>query len=341
MSNLRSRVIDNIRSAFESLPQKGTSQQFKHLHYFSNIVAEHIQGYAQTNDTANKYLFTHHTEGDYGYLLISKSPDDQNTTTIKLEKGCNHPGGIQTIGQYVFIPCEHKSDATILIYDVNTESKVKSINVNHKAGCIGITSYYDENSAKKDKDNTEDKSHNKYVIVIGEDALYHVYVADIPEKMEDLEIVKIGSFELNKELIFKEVKGNKDGKTRNKEIECQGLGLVTSHPYDGSNDEVEVPYLIAPVRQNGEDWIYLIELTIGTTDTTDTTDTKEQQVSITSRICRHLKSVGGVVGDSGTHFRWGAGVGVTSDNKLQILATSRNIISGGVTRLDTNYWISE
>ena len=32
---------------------------------------------------------------------------------------------------------------------------------------------------------------------------------------------------------------------------------------------------------------------------------------------------------------------ITSDSKLKILATSRNIVSTGVTKLNTNYWETE
>jgi len=52
---------------------------------------------------------------------------------------------------------------------------------------------------------------------------------------------------------------------------------------------------------------------------------------------KHLVSKGGVSGVAGTHFRWGAGIRVTPDGKIVLLATSRNIIAGG--SLDTNYWV--
>ena len=131
-------------------------------------------------------------------------------------------------------------------------------------------------------------------------------------------------------ITFEEVKGKKSGKTRTKSIDCQGFGLITSHSYDKKGEEQEVPYMIAPVYQDSEDWIYLIEL-----------DFSGSSFSMIPRICRHLKNDGGLPGEAGTHFRWGAGVCITSDSKLKILATSRNIVSTGVTKLNTNYWETE
>lgn len=313
MNNLCSFVIDNIKTAFESLPQKGTNEQFKHLRYFKNIGVEHVQGYAQCTGLSNKnYLFTHHTVGNYGYLLMTTSIEDNNPSSIPLENGWNHPGGIQTIGQYVFVPCERDKESNIFIYDVTNKSMVKSIKLDHRAGCIGITSY-----------------NNKYVVVIGDKETYHVYLGDIPQNMSELEIKKVSSFVL-KDTTFKEVNGYKSGKYRTKSIDCQGFGLITSHPYDNPSEKQEVPYMIAPVYQDSEDWIYLIEL-----------DFSGSSFSMIPRICRHLKNDGGLAGEDGTHFRWGAGVVVTSDSKLMILATSRNIVYSGVTRLNTNYWVSD
>ena len=215
MNNLRSIVIDDIKTAFENLPQKGTNEQFKHLRYFSNIGVEHIQGYAQTTESLSTYyIFTHHTAGNYGYLLITTKPDYDNPSSIPLENGWNHPGGIQTIGQYVFVPCERGNESNIFIYDVTNKSMIKSIKLDHRAGCIGITSF-----------------DNKYVVVIGDKETYHVYLADIPQNMSELDIKKVSSFVL-KDITFEEVKGKKSGKTRTKSIDCQGFGLITSHSYD-------------------------------------------------------------------------------------------------------------
>lgn len=310
MNDINKTLIFDIKKAFEYLPQKGTSQQFKHLRYFSNIGVEHIQGYAKVETSSDTYyVFTHHTDGNYGYLLISKSTDDEDTVSIPLENGWNHPGGIQSIDKYVFIPCEKDNESTIFVYDVPLKSMVRSIKLDHRAGCIGIT-----------------RVDEKYVIVVGDKETYHVYLADIPQHMSELEIKKVSSFVL-KDTKFDEVKGNKDGKTRTKSIDCQGFGLVTSLPYDEPKKNEKVPYMIAPVYQGNEDWIYLIELKFS-----------DSNFSIQPRICRHLKNEGGISGVDGTHFRWGSGVHVSSNRELEILATSRNIISSGVTKLNTNYW---
>lgn len=232
--------------------------------------------------------------------------DEENPRHIELE-GWNHPGGIQFAGQYLFVPCEKDEKGMIFILDILTGNVVKTMDLNHRAGCIGITDYKDANGKQM------------YLIVVGDKETYHVYNAEVPNDMSKMSLSPMSFFTL-KDITFKEITDKGSYKDRKKSIDCQGFGLVT----DNENNVC----MVATVKQGSEDWVYLLKLGINS-----------GSVTPTPSYCRHIKSQGGVYGDAGIHFRWGAGLRITPKNELAILATARNIISGGYTRLDTNYWI--
>jgi hypothetical protein len=111
-----------------------------------------------------------------------------------------------------------------------------------------------------------------------------------------------------------------DLKVKDKEINCQGFGLVTE---SGSENVYMIALTTFYTPATYEDWGYLFKI-----DTSSWT-----MDSITNK---HFINSGGIVGIDGTHFRWGAGIRVTPDGKLVLLATSRNIVAGG---LNLNYWM--
>ena len=300
--NLSYKVNDVI-SAFEKLPETGKHEKIKNLHYFSNIGLEHIQGYTEyRNNGKIYYIFSHNTTGDYGYLLISIGKDDKNTQTIKLEKGWEHPGGIQAIGRYIFIPCEKENKSRIFIFDMETEKFVEpstTIEFKHEGSCLGITDY--------EKDGTD-----YYFLLVGDHEKYYGYRAEVPSDMSQLKFESLGSIDL------------KDKGYQNKEMNCQGIGLVT----DSKDGNI---YMIGLMSYTSgltyADWAYVIRITI---------DENKSQITAKKVKERHLKNDGGISGVDGSHFRWGAGITITPEGELVILTTSRNIIAG--TKLDTTFW---
>lgn len=302
--------VKNVPDAFKNLPENGNHEKFKSLPYFANIGPEHIQGYTQyQNDNDIQYLFTHNTTGTEGYLLATNSNDGNYVKKIRLEGNkCNHPGGIQAIGQYLFIPCEEEGKSKILIYDIETMAKVKlaeyiddngnkSSQFKHEGSCLGITDY--EQNGKK-----------YYLLLVGDHQKYYGYRAEIPDNISELVFSPVGYINLTH-------KGHES-----KDMNCQGIGLVTD-----STDEAT--YMIGMMSHESgltySDWAYLIKITI--------CDDKIGYEKISEK---HLENEGGIHGVDGSHFRWGAGIRVKPNGNLVLLATSRNIIAG--TKLDTTFW---
>ena len=299
--------MNDVISAFEKLPETGKHEKIKNLHYFSNIGSKHIQGYTRyRNNGKIYYIFSHNTAGDYGYLLISIGKDDKNSQTIKLKKDWKHPGGIQAIGRYIFIPCEKKDESQIFIFDMETEKFVElstMIAFGHEGSCLGITDY-------------EENGTNYYFLLVGDHEKYYGYRAEVPSDMSQLKFESLGSINL------------KDKGYKNKKMNCQGIGLVT----DSKDGNI---YMIGLMSYTSgltyADWAYVIRITID-----ENADKNGNKIAAKKIKERNLKNDGGISGVAGSHFRWGAGIAITPEGELEILTTSRNIIAG--TKLDTTFW---
>lgn len=76
--------VYGMEKAFRDLPKEGAKERFEHIKYFANIGIEHIQGYTQYQcDNTMYYIFTHHTAGDYGYIMIANGMDCTKETVIR------------------------------------------------------------------------------------------------------------------------------------------------------------------------------------------------------------------------------------------------------------------
>ena len=213
-----------------------------------------------------------------------------------------HPGGVQSIGDYLLVPSEHDNQAHIALYDMRTLSvqelrrvETFDLTVEHKAGALGITSY-------KDADGTE-----YYLLLVahldGENSVYHAYRAPAANGLEQATFEKVGSFPLDKDF--------------------QGFGLVT----EAETGKVYMIGLWSPSEgATFADYAYLYELN---TQNWTLGEALEE---------RHLTSQGGFPGVMGVHFRYGAGVLVTPDQNLMLYASERNTVLGSV--LAINDWVS-
>lgn len=243
------------------------------------------------------YILTHNTTGNNGYVLISDSSEGENINTIQI-RDYSHPGGIQCAGKYLFVPCEHDNKSVILVYDLtNILANPKEYKFNHPAGCVGVTAF-------------EYGGTIKYLMLIGDQEEYHAYTMDMPDDNLKDNWSPIGSIKLQNI--------DEPGKSNKNDLNCQGFGLVTD-----TNGSI---FMVALMTHGTvRDCAYLFKLNVS-----------DGKISVEKRNSRHLKNKGGISGNSGSHFRWGAGICVTSDNKLRLLCTSRNIQAG--TKLNTCYW---
>lgn len=326
--------VDNVEKEFKNLPQDGFLETFEHLMYFSNIAVEHIQGYTQyQHGTETYYIFTHHTAGDYGYIMITNGTDCTDETVIRMPKGYNHPAGIQCVGKYLFVPCEKDEECTIFVYDLLNlkpmgkdkyieEKPVKEMKYKHRAGCVGITDYVSNGK-------------HYYLMVLGANDTYHVYRAEIKEDglkkdFASIDFDEMNYFKLNS-VEIDELQDDGSTKKETRKIDCQGIGLVT----DGANGAV---YMVAPITWNNYcDWLYLFKLDI---DNADKNGEKAENF-VLPVLGRHMISHGGLAGLDGIHFRWGAGIYVKANNRLMVLTTARNTLPLHDANLKTNFWCAD
>lgn len=259
--------VKDVPLAFSNLPENGKNETFGGLPYFTNIGPEHIQGYTQYEDSNRRYyyFFTHHTVGSYGYILVSKGADGKDTKRLKLEAGWSHPGGIQAVGQYLFVPCEKDHKCKIFIYDAKNMNYIKSVAFDHKAGCVGITDFIQDG-----------KPH--YLLLVGDQEKYYGYTAIITDNISDLNFSSVGCIDLS---------GEGHSKSE-KEMNCQGIGLVT--------DEDGTLYMIAmksyPDDSPCSDWAYLIKITVC-----------NREIKYYKVAQKHFTSKESLSGVAGTHFR--------------------------------------
>lgn len=294
--------VDDAVESLKNLPQTGRHEKIKGLRYFSNLGIEHVQGYTQYEHNGKVYyLFTHHTTGDYGYILQATNDSDE-TLSFMTPKGWNHPAGIQCLGQYLFVPCEEGSEARIFVYDIlHNMKKVKTLRCSHRAGCIGVTDFNQGNE-------------NYCLLLVGDQQVYYAYIAKKSTSMRDLNFTYFGKIDLGANRTDEQ-----DEFFMEEDINCQGFGLVT--------DKEENVHMLALMTHGCKDRVFMIKLNINISERTFSYDTE---------VSAHLINKGGIAGDYGSHFRWGAGIRITPLNNLVVLATSRNIIAG--TKLDTTSW---
>jgi len=302
-SNDKAARIANVEETFQSLPIHGNLSTLKNFPGNYEPVSNHVQGYGQyfTPDNEQYSILTHSVStAPYAHIVAAERSGNKLTGYKTYLKNWRHPGGIQTIGNYLIVPNEQSDQAHVALYDLRSLSvqelrRVESfdLHVSHKAGSVGITSYTDTDGIEY------------YLMIIahlnGADSVYHVYRADASNGLENATFSEVGTFPFEKDF--------------------QGFGLIT----EAQTNDVYMIGLWSPNEgATFADYAYLYKI-----DTQTWTPGEELH-----RI--HMISSGGGIGMLGVHFRYGAGVTATPDGRLVISATERNTILGG--SLATNDW---
>ena len=304
-----SRKIKDVENQFDKLPKTGVHEKFRGLPYFSNIAIDHISGYtryeAENGDML--YIFNHQLKGRTSCRVLYKREITDQHQEIRTPAGYDHTGGIQAIGKYLFVPCSKGSNSVVAVYDINTRSTdvVKTYTDLEGSSAVGITDFV-----------FNGKLH--YFLVVSRSTRYNAYVAEVPA---DGNMASVDKFESKGHY---DLTGLPKKIVKSGSISCDGFGLITEA-------ETNKVYMLALEVHSNEDWAYLIELTFGADGKIRFTDTDIKG--------KHLTNKGGIAGSAGSHFRWGAGISIDSDNNLVLLATSRNIQAGNF--LDTTSWASK
>ena len=299
----KSTPVSDVETAFGLLPIAGTQVNLYGFPGSYDPTTNHIQGYAQYDDIAGaRYsILTHSVStASYAHIVAGLKNGSEKLGYKTYLEGWKHPGGIQTIGDYLLVPSENDTSAHIALYDlrslaVNELRRVESfdLSVNHKAGAVGITSYVDSNTVEY------------YVLIVahldGTNSVYHVYRAPAINGIESAAFSEVGSFSFEKDF--------------------QGFGLIT----EADTNNIYFVGLWSPSEgATFADYAYLYQL-------------NTQNWSLSSEIDQiHMVSSGGAAGMLGVHFRYGANVFADSNGTLTVSATERNSVLGSA--LATNDW---
>jgi hypothetical protein len=88
------------------------------------VPARHIQGLVYY-DRHDMYIYSHCFDDDAGYLFFAKE-NDGLLGQIKIINGHKNPGGMQILGDYLFIAIEQPNKRYVLVYDLMTFAGNKS-----------------------------------------------------------------------------------------------------------------------------------------------------------------------------------------------------------------------
>ena len=296
-------ALPNVESAFHALPVDGGLVAIEGFPGSYDPISNHIQGYSQYTDAAgvNYALLTHSVDtADYAHIVAGPISNDTKWGFKTYLESWRHPGGIQVMGDYLFVPSEQDTTSQVALYDLRSlkvgelrRVETFSLSMNHKAGALGVTAYTDSNGIPY------------YLMIVahlsGEDSVYHVYRAPAANGIETASFVEVGSFAFSKDF--------------------QGLGLITKA---STNNIYMVGLWSTSEGATYADYAYLYQI-------------NTQNWTLGDEIENiHMVSTGGGAGVLGVHFRYGAGVLVTDAQKLLISATERNSVLG--SDLDINNW---
>lgn len=300
----RAVKLPNVRAAFQALPINGSVVSLGGFPGSYDSTVNHVQGYTSYFDAQGEAysLLTHSVStASYAHIVAGKKGANEQWGFKTYLQDWKHPGGIQSIGNYLVVPSEQENQARIALYDLRS-LKVQELRrvetfdlpVNHKAGALGITSYTDATGTEY------------YLLIVAHlnnaQTVYHVYRAPAANGLEQANFTEVGSFGMEKDF--------------------QGFGLVTE---EGTNDVYMIGLWSPGEGASFADYAYLYQL-------------NTQDWRIGDELAQiHMVSSGGALGMLGVHFRYGAGVLVTPQQTLMLSATERNtFLSGTVVTNDWN-----
>jgi len=186
MGEAFNKKVEDVENQFEKMNKDGNHEKFTKLPYFSNIGVDHIQGYTQYQTNKLFFIFTHSLKGrESGRIMITHALDQQHQE-IRTPSGWNHPGGIQCVGSYLFVPCENDEQSIVCLYDL-TNLQIEPLKIfkfsGHRASGLGIVDFYYN-------------GHLHYLLLIGDGSSYYAYISLAPTDgdMTQLNFSGIGSF---------------------------------------------------------------------------------------------------------------------------------------------------
>lgn len=287
-------------AVFKGIARDGEKREMKGGPVPGTIIESHVQGGVRYKTDNNGYFIaTHNNKGhEFGWLVFHDLSTFKTVNLWKITnaKNYNHPGGLQTIGDYLALAIE-KSDykkSKILFYDisaVNSDNGPRplgfSIEMNNNGtGCVGIV----------DIDLNENEM--VYYVVAHSGGVNRLFRSNLlsknTETIEDISSFSyIGEFPTYK---------------------FQGIGLLS----DLNNNVKLVGFRSKGEGTSYKDYVHLYSITI-----------TEESINSALKATEHIKTKhGGIIGIDGVHCRWGSGLEVRGERDIRYWVTQRNYVAG-------------
>lgn len=329
--------LDDVPNHFENINADGIKEYWPgHLDSGSITTKlgqkSHIQGFASYTNL-NIRVFSHSYLSDYGFLIFSY-PNSSNYIKIPTcNNTFNHPGGVQSIGDYLLVPCEKcdsNNESYIRLYDMSLlklnlppePCEQFQIHRNSEnATAAGITKY-------------EDIYGKWYLLVVLNWGICDFYKAKADKPLPDCEFIHVSRRDMGE--IW-------DPYGKGYDVQC--INLVTQSRTE-QTDTTEKVYMIAfATKESGgpagtfEDHAILISICPKVEKEIKPYDCTNEGLDCICFVqdkhiyCKHNEAVGKL----GVHFRYGAALEV-KDKKLVLYATGRNFSNGKVL---CNYFVED
>lgn len=297
MSNIYNPKIDDVPSAFNMIGKNGEKKYISGLPLGLEVIQSHIQGISSSKE----YIILSHNNHKSEKGIICVVNDNSKEMVYYFDtpaEGFNHPGGMQTIGDYLVVPIEMADETPkSCIYFLDMSRMTDTVQPSFlpfyiernsgKAGAVGITNF------------TADDGTEKYILLVYDNGKIDVYLSGSGAS------IMMPDF---KDILFS---------TKMTQSDYSSICLLT----DVNNNIYVVGFRTKDMGLNNEDHADLFKI-----------DLTSQTISSCIQDRHMVTSHGGIsVGALGVHFRYGAGIRIISNEQLQIYATQRNILLGECT----------
>ncbi len=305
MARIQNVKMTNVEAVWTKFcnSYKQSEHSYKGEPWVGTMAESHIQGFSILKGDGKKIGIASHNNKGYeeGFMMYLDAVDDFDDAIKQYVpiKHYNHPGGLQLVGDYMFLAVEDSKyeKSYIRLCDLTNlyqgkdpvwipESEFVIHTEEHGAGAVGATRYVAEI--------VDNVAIEKMLIVSHDNGNLYIYECSTSENFP----------------IDKSQKPAYLGKQKLYEI--QGVVLITQQ--GGPNEPDDVYLWILNSKRSGSSYKDLIELWKYNKSTQRFEKCKEEF---------HVKTSGG--GSHGNHFRYGAGATWGKDS-IELYATRKNFI---------------
>lgn len=299
-------AVTNFAEAFKNINKNGTKENLSGEPLPGNMAESHVQG---CMGYKGMRIASHNNKGySKGMYMLLRSGAWKEVESHDADY--NHPGGMQRIGDYLLAAVETSGhDKSIIrMYELKDTYATLTLPLSSSfilkrsggAAAVGIIKY---------KDVSDSKERFLLCVYSGTHCDFYAAPADRPLPQIIFDPEKIYVYSLS----------GKPG--------YAAIGLVA----EKAEKEGHNLYLIGLRSEGGDtpkdDYAEAHKVVVSYDDK-DTAKITNVRMETSEKGKRHMVcDMGSLIGPSGIHFRWGAGVGVVSENEINLFASQKNFTS--------------